>query len=148
MKALIQRVLAGSVSVNEMVVGSIGPGLVVFLGVGREDVPEDADYLAHRVAGLRIFAREDAEFDLSVQDVSGGVLVVSQFTLMADTRKGRRPGFSEAARPADARPLYERFVEALKTQGLTVATGVFQEYMRVDIANDGPVTVLLESRRS
>ncbi len=148
MKALIQRVLAGSVSVNETVVGSIGPGLVVFLGVGREDGPEDADYLAHRVAGLRVFAREDAEFDLSVQDISGGVLVVSQFTLMADTRKGRRPSFGEAARPEDARPLYERFVDALRTQGLTVATGVFQQYMRVDIANDGPVTVLLESRRS
>lgn len=129
------------------VVGRIGPGLVVFLGVGRDDVEEDADYLAQKVAGLRVFPREDAEFDLSVQDTGGGVLVVSQFTLMADTRKGRRPSFIDAAPPEKARPLYERFVAALSAQGLTVAAGVFQAYMHVELVNDGPVTVLLESRR-
>ncbi len=147
MKALLQRVAAGSVTVNGTEVGRIGPGLVVFLGVARDDSAEDADYLARRVAGLRVFPREDQEFDLSVQDVGGGVLVVSQFTLMADTRKGRRPGFSDAAPPSDALLLYERFIAALAAQGISVATGAFQQHMHVSIVNDGPVTVLLESRR-
>jgi len=147
MKALVQRVIAGSVTVNGAVVGSIGPGLVVFLGVGVGDTEADADYLARRVAGLRVFARGDSAFDLSVQDTGGGVLVVSQFTLMADTTKGRRPSFTNAAPPEKARPLYERFVAGLREAGLQVATGVFQEHMLVEIHNDGPVTLLLESRR-
>jgi D-tyrosyl-tRNA(Tyr) deacylase len=147
MKALLQRVVSGSVTINGTVAGAIGPGLVVFLGVGVGDTEADADYLARRVAGLRVFARGDSSFDLSVEDVAGGVLVVSQFTLMADTAKGRRPSFTEAAPPELARPLYERFVAALRETGLQVATGVFQEHMHVEILNDGPVTVLLESRR-
>jgi len=148
MKALVQRVLAGSVTVDEAVVGSIGPGLVILLGVGREDREEDADYLAQKVANLRIFPNESAEFDRSVLDSGGGVLVVSQFTLMADTRKGRRPSFTGAAPPESARLLYERFVHSLVEQGLTVATGIFQEYMQVEIHNDGPVTLLVDSNRS
>ncbi len=146
MKALLQRVLSASVSVNAREVGRIGPGLLCLLGVGRDDVDEDADYLARRVAGLRVFPRESAEFDVSIQDTGGGILVVSQFTLMADTRKGRRPSFSEAAPPELALPLYERFVAALAGLGIDVATGVFQAYMHVELINDGPVTVLLESK--
>jgi len=147
MRALLQRVVSGSVAVDGTVTGDIGPGLVVFLGVGVGDTEADADYLARRVAGLRVFARGDSAFDLSVQDTGGGVLVVSQFTLMADTTKGRRPSFTDAAPPELARPLYERCVAALRETGLHVATGVFQEHMHVEIHNDGPVTVLLESRR-
>jgi len=148
MKALLQRVLSASVSVDDTVVGRIGPGLVVLLGVGRDDTERDADHLAHKVANLRVFQRDDAEFDVSVMDIGGGVLAVSQFTLMADTRKGRRPSFVEAAPPETARPLYERFVAALSSLGINVATGIFQEYMHVEIHNDGPVTVLLESNRA
>ena len=148
MKALLQRVLSASVSVDDTVVGSIGPGLVVLLGVGRDDTEEDADYLAQKVANLRVFQRDAAEFDLSVVDIGGGVLAVSQFTLMADTRKGRRPSFVQAAPPEVARPLYERFVDSLTSLGITVATGRFQQYMHVEIHNDGPVTVLLESNRA
>ena len=148
MKALVQRVLAGSVAIDEAVVARIGPGLVILLGVGREDSEEDADYLAQKVANLRVFPNEGAEFDRSVLDSGGGVLVVSQFTLMADTRKGRRPSFTGAASPEIARPLYERFVHSLMRQGLTVATGIFQEYMHVEIHNDGPVTLLVESNRA
>jgi len=148
MKALLQRVLSASVSVDDTVVGRIGPGLVVLLGVGRDDTEQDADYLAQKVANLRAFQRDDAEFDLSVMDIGGGVLAVSQFTLMADTRKGRRPSFVQAAPPEIARPLYERFVEQLTSMGIAVATGVFQQYMHVEIHNDGPVTVLLESNRA
>jgi len=146
MKALLQRVKSGAVVVGDTEVGRIDAGLVVFLGVGREDTVEDADYLAQRVATLRVFPREDAEFDVSVQEISGGVLAVSQFTLMADTRKGRRPSFTEAAPPDAALPLYEHFVATLRAQGIAVATGVFQSYMHVELVNDGPVTVLLESR--
>jgi len=148
MKALLQRVLSASVSVDDTVVGRIGPGLVVLLGVGRDDTEQDADHLAHKVANLRVFQRDDAEFDLSVMDIGGGILAVSQFTLMADTRKGRRPSFVQAAPPEVARPLYERFVERLASLGIAVSTGVFQEYMHVEIHNDGPVTVLLESNRA
>ncbi|MFC2008561.1 D-aminoacyl-tRNA deacylase [Chloroflexota bacterium] len=148
MKALLQRVRSATVSVDDTVVGRIGPGLVVLLGVGRDDTEQDAEYLAQRVANLRLFQRGNAEFDLSVMDIGGGVLAVSQFTLMADTRKGRRPSFIQAAPPETARPLYERFVAALSSMGITVATGIFQEYMHVEIHNDGPVTVLLDSGRA
>ncbi|MFW6056747.1 MAG: D-aminoacyl-tRNA deacylase [Chloroflexota bacterium] len=146
MKALVQRVVHASVSVNGEVVGSIRKGLVVFLGVGREDTREDAEYLAQKVAGLRVFQREEAEFDLSVLDIRGAVLAVSQFTLMADTRKGRRPSFVDAAPPGEALPLYERFVESLVERGVSMQTGTFQQYMQVVVHNDGPVTVLLDSR--
>ena len=116
------------------------------MGVGREDTGDDADYLARKVAGLRIFQRDAAEFDLSVLDTGGQVLAVSQFTLMADTKKGRRPSFTDAAPPDEALPLYERFVDALRGLGVDVRTGVFQAYMEVRIHNDGPVTILVDSR--
>lgn len=147
MKALVQRVGSATVTVDGFVVGAIGQGLVVFLGVGRDDSTEDAEYLAQKVAGIRLFTRNEAHFDTSVQEMGGGVLVVSQFTLMADTRKGRRPGFSDAAPPEIAKRLYEHFVSSLRAIGLTVASGVFQAYMQVELINDGPVTVLLESKR-
>jgi D-tyrosyl-tRNA(Tyr) deacylase len=145
-KALVQRVLQGSVSIDGEVTGRIGHGMVVFVGVGREDTGNDADYLARKVAGLRIFQRDAAEFDLSVLDTGGQVLAVSQFTLMADTKKGRRPSFTDAAPPDEALPLYERFVDALRGLGVDVRTGVFQAYMEVRIHNDGPVTILVDSR--
>jgi D-tyrosyl-tRNA(Tyr) deacylase len=145
-KALVQRVLQGSVSIDGEVTGRIGHGMVVFVGVGREDTGDDADYLARKVAGLRIFQRDAAEFDLSVLDTGGQVLAVSQFTLMADTKKGRRPSFTDAAPPDEALPLYERFVDALRGLGVDVRTGVFQAYMEVRIHNDGPVTILVDSR--
>jgi len=147
MKALLQRVNSASVVVDGTTTGAIGPGLLVFLGVGRDDTADDAKYLAQKVAGLRLFPREDAEFDLSVLESGLDVLVVSQFTLLADTRKGRRPSFGDAAPPQAANHLYEQFVTALRAVGLTVSTGVFQAYMQVALVNDGPVTVMVESRR-
>jgi len=146
MKALIQRVTSASVSVDNKIVGRIGPGLVVFLGIARDDVEADASYLANKIANLRIFANEAGEFDLSVLEISGGVLIVSQFTLLADSRKGRRPSFTEAAPPDKAKELYEFFVGQVRSTGLKVATGVFQEHMLVEIHNDGPVTLLVESK--
>lgn len=147
MKALLQRVKSASVTVDGATVGAVGPGLLVLLGVGREDSAEDAEHLAQKVACMRLFPRGEAEFDLSVQQSGGEVLVVSQFTLLADTRKGRRPSFIDAAPPEAADRLYQQFVAALRALGLTVATGVFQAYMQVALVNDGPVTVMLESRR-
>jgi D-tyrosyl-tRNA(Tyr) deacylase len=146
MKALVQRVSKASVSVNDDIVGEIGPGLVVFLGIAQGDSREDASYLANKVVNLRIFADESSKFALSGLETKGGVLVVSQFTLLADSRKGRRPSFTEAAPPDLARELYEFFVEQVRSTGLKVETGLFQEHMLVEIHNDGPVTISLESK--
>lgn len=148
MKALIQRVSRASVSVNGDTVGSIGRGLVVLLGVAQGDAKEDADYLAHRVVNQRVFADDVSHFALSALEVSADIMVVSQFTLLADTRKGRRPSFTEAAPPDLAEELYGLFVERVRQTGLKVATGLFQEHMLVEIHNDGPVTILLESKTS
>jgi D-tyrosyl-tRNA(Tyr) deacylase len=148
MKALVQRVSRASVSVNDRIVGKIGRGLVVFLGVAQGDAKEDASYLANKVVNLRIFADETSKFSLSALDTTGDILIVSQFTLLADTRKGRRPDFTAAAPPDLAKELYELFVEQVRTTGLKVETGLFQEHMLVEIYNDGPVTILLESRSS
>ncbi len=145
MKALVQRVSRASVSVNDDIVGEIGQGLVVFLGVAQGDLKEDTGYLASKVVNLRIFADETSHFALSALDVRGDILVVSQFTLLADSRKGRRPSFTEAAPPDLAEELYEFFVEQVRSTGLKVETGLFQEHMLVEIHNDGPVTILLES---
>ena len=131
--------------VEDEVVGEIGPGLCVLLGVAREDDGAAAERLAGRVARLRIFENEEGKFDRSVLDVGGSVLVVSQFTLIADTAKGNRPSFSEAAQPELAEPLYERFCSSLRAFGVTVETGVFGARMRVELANDGPVTILLDA---
>lgn len=146
MKALVQRVSRASVSVKDNPVGKIGPGLVVFLGVAQGDSKEDATYLANKVANLRIFADEASGFALSALETQGYILVVSQFTLLADSRKGRRPSFTEAAPPDLAEELYKFFAEQVRSTGLNVETGLFQEHMLVEIHNDGPVTILLESR--
>ncbi len=146
MKALLQRVSEASVSVAGEVVGKIGRGLVVFIGVAGGDAERDAQYLAQKAVNLRVFADETGKFNLSALDISGELLVVSQFTLLADTRKGRRPSFIEAAPPAQAEALFGRFVAETRGSGLKVETGRFQQYMQVEIHNDGPVTILLDSR--
>jgi len=145
-KALLQRVTGASVSVGGEEVGRIGKGLVIFVGVSKGDTERDIQYLVPKTLGLRIFADEEERFNLSVLDIKGELLVVSQFTLMADTRRGRRPSFSEAAPPAEAEVLFQRFVEQIRASGLKVAIGRFQQYMQVDIQNDGPVTIMLDSR--
>jgi D-tyrosyl-tRNA(Tyr) deacylase len=143
-KALLQRVTEGSVSIAGEVVGKIGRGLVVFVGVAAGDTEKDAEYLARKVVGLRIFSDEQGKFNLSAQDVNGELLVVSQFTLLADARKGRRPSFVDAAAPDEAVRHFERFLDEVRKSGLKVETGRFQEHMLVDIVNDGPVTIMLD----
>jgi len=145
-KALLQRVTSASVSIDGEVVGSIGRGLVVFVGVAEGDGPKDADYLAQKLVNLRIFADEAERFNLSALDIKAELLLVSQFTLLADTRRGRRPSFTEAAPPPRAEELFEHFVDEAKASGLKVQTGRFQQYMQVEIHNDGPVTIMLDSR--
>ncbi len=147
MRAVVQRVLRGSVTVDDTTVGQIGQGLVVLLGVGQGDTVDDARYLADKICQLRIFNDEQGKLNLSIQDVGGGVLAISQFTLYGDCRKGRRPGYSKAAPPEEAKELYEGFVQRLICNGLPTATGVFQEHMVVEIINDGPVTLLLDSNK-
>ena len=146
MKALLQRVTRASVSLGDEEVGRIGRGLVVFLGVASGDTEKDAQYLAQKIVNLRIFSDEEGKFNLSALDIDGELLLVSQFTLLADTRKGRRPSFIEAAPPAQAEELFEYFVEQTRATGLKVETGRFQQYMQVEIHNDGPVTILLDSK--
>jgi D-tyrosyl-tRNA(Tyr) deacylase len=148
MKALLQRVTSASVSVNNSIVGKIGRGVVVFLGVAKDDSEVDARYLVNKIVNLRIFANEASKFALSALEAKAEILIVSQFTLLADLRKGRRPSFSEAAPPDKAKELYEFFVNQVRSTGLKVETGVFQEHMMVEIHNDGPVTLLLESKRT
>jgi len=145
-KALLQRVTKASVTVGGEVVGRIGRGLVVFVGVASGDTEKNAQYLAQKTVSLRIFSDEEGRFNLSALDIKGELLVVSQFTLLADTRKGRRPSFIEAAPPAQAEEIFERFVEQACATGLRVETGRFQQYMQVEIHNDGPVTILLDSK--
>lgn len=148
MKALVQRVKEASVRVDDGTVGEIGCGLVVFLGVARGDSRDDASYLVSKVANLRVFSDGASHFALSALEIQGEILVVSQFTLLADSRKGRRPSFTDAAPPDVADELYRFFVEEVRLMGLTVETGVFQEHMLVEIHNDGPVTVMLESKKA
>ncbi len=146
MKALLQRVNEASVSVTGEVVGRIDKGLVVFVGVADGDAEKDAQYLVQKTVNMRIFADEEGRFNLSALDIKGELLLVSQFTLLADTRKGRRPSFIEAAPPERAEGLFQYFVEQVRATGLKVETGRFQQYMQVEIYNDGPVTILLDSR--
>jgi D-tyrosyl-tRNA(Tyr) deacylase len=143
MKAVVQRVTVARVRVRDELVGEIGRGLCVLLGVGGEDGSAEARRLAEKVARLRIFEDEDGRFDRSLLDVGGEALVVSQFTLLADTAKGNRPSFAAAAPPEQAEPLYEAFCEALRVQGVRVETGVFGARMAVELVNDGPVTIVL-----
>jgi len=144
---VLQRVARARVRVGEETVGEIGQGLLVLLGVGREDEAEDVRALAEKTAALRIFEDDQGKMNRSVVEAGGSVLVVSQFTLYGDCRKGRRPGFSAAAPPELANRLYLGFAERLRELGLTVATGVFQAEMAVELVNDGPVTLLLDSRK-
>lgn len=145
MRAVVQRVSKGRVTVEGRVTGEIGNGLVILLGVGAGDTLAEVDLLAEKIARLRIFSDEAGKFNLSAIDVGAGMLVVSQFTLYADCRRGRRPGFTDAARPEVAIPLYEAFVDALRKMELRVETGQFQAMMMVDISNDGPVTIWLDT---
>lgn len=144
MRAVVQRVNQASVTVGGQVVGRIGQGLVILLGVKTGDTEAEAQWLARKIVGLRIFSDSDGKFNLSVQEVDGSALVVSQFTLYGDARKGRRPGFTDAALPDVAEPLVKRFVEFLRAEGLSVETGIFGAVMQVEIHNDGPVTLVLE----
>jgi D-tyrosyl-tRNA(Tyr) deacylase len=147
MRSVIQRVSRAAVTVDDHVVGAIGPGLVVFVGVAAGDEAADIDYTASKIRELRIFGDDQGRMNRSVVDAGGGVLVVSQFTLLADVRRGRRPGFDAAAAPDVAKAAYEDLVVRLRDAGLRVETGVFQAHMHVDLVNDGPVTILLDSRR-
>jgi len=144
MRAVVQRVTRASVTVSEDIVGAIGPGLLVLLGAAKGDTPAEALWLAHKVANLRIFSDADGRMNLSVKDVGGQVLIVSQFTLIANTRKGFRPSFMPAAAPEVAEPLVTQFTEAVASEAVPVATGVFGAHMVVELVNDGPVTILLE----
>lgn len=148
MRAVIQRVSSARVSVEGNLVSSISRGLLILLGVGKDDEEADAKYLADKTAHLRIFEDEAGKMNLSISDISGEILVVSQFTLYGDCRKGRRPGFSDAARPPKAEALYEVYTSELADMGLNPQTGVFQAHMEVELINDGPVTILLDSRKN
>lgn len=148
MRAVVQRVRHASVTVEGAVTGAIGHGLLVLLGVGVEDTEADADYMAGKLVGLRIFNDDDGKFNRSLLDVGGAVLLVSQFTLHGDCRKGRRPSFIHAARPEQAIPLYERVGALLRAEGVEVATGEFGAQMDVELLNDGPVTLLLDSGKA
>jgi D-tyrosyl-tRNA(Tyr) deacylase len=147
MRAVVQRVSRASVRVDGELTGEIGKGLLVLLGVTQDDSEADADYLAEKVAGLRIFEDDAGKMNLSVADVGGAVLAVSQFTLFGDVRRGKRPSFDASARPEQAKALYEYFVERIRATGLQCATGRFQERMEVELVNTGPVTILLDSKK-
>jgi D-tyrosyl-tRNA(Tyr) deacylase len=146
MKALLQRVISASVTVEDEVVGKIGHGLVVFVGVAKDDTAEDIQYLVNKIPQLRIFDDAEGKFNLSALDVRGELMLVSQFTLLAATRKGRRPGFTDAAPPDTAENLFNQFVAQARNTGLKVETGRFQTHMHVTIENDGPVTIFIDSR--
>jgi len=147
MRAVVQRVTRARVTVDDQVVGEIEKGLVVLLGVAHDDTKADADYLAQKIASLRIFDDSDGKMNLSLKEIDGGLLVVSQFTLYGDVRRGLRPSWSDAAPPESAEPLYEYFVELSRKLIARVATGSFRKTMLVDLINDGPVTIMLDSRK-
>ena len=148
MRAVVQRVTRAAVTVDESVVGTIGLGLLVLLGVGRSDTTASADYVIDKLLGLRVFEDRDSKMNLSVREVGGAMLVVSQFTLFGDVRRGKRPSFDEAARPEQARALYEYVVGKIREQGIECATGEFQAMMRVSLVNEGPVTILIDSEKA
>lgn len=145
MRAVVQRVKEARVEIDNKVVGAISKGLLIFLGVGERDTEKECEYMANKIINLRIFPDAEDLMNLSLIDIKGAMLVVSQFTLWGDCRKGRRPSFIEAARPEKANPLYEKFIGLIKDQNIEVATGRFQEMMDVHLVNDGPVTILIDS---
>ncbi len=147
MRAVVQRVTRASVTVDHEIAGEIGNGLIVLLGIARDDTEKDAEYLVEKIAALRIFDDESGRMNRSVTDVHGGVLIVSQFTLYGDVRRGLRPSWIDAAPPEIAEPLYQFFVEQARTRVELVATGSFRAMMQVELVNDGPVTILLDSRK-
>ena len=147
MRAVIQRVKSASVTVEGTLVSEIRVGLLVFLGVAQEDTPADVDYMASKIANLRIFEDDEGRMNLSILDISGEALVVSQFTLYGDCRKGRRPSFIHAARPEKADPLYQAFMDEISRLGVPVKAGIFQAMMDVELINDGPVTMMLDSNK-
>ncbi|MGN0913441.1 MAG: D-aminoacyl-tRNA deacylase [Alphaproteobacteria bacterium] len=144
MKVLVQRVKQASVAVAEETVSSVGKGFLVFVGVEKEDGEKEAEFLAKKISNLRIFEDADGKMNLSIKDIKGECLIVSQFTLAGDTSRGNRPGFETAARPEKAKPLYEFFSECVRSEGIPVQNGIFQADMQVSLINDGPVTFLLE----
>ena len=148
MRSVIQRVTRASVRVDAQVTGEIGAGLLILLGVSRTDNQESSVYLAEKIANLRIFSDSAGKMNLSLTDIGGSALVVSQFTLYGDTRGGRRPSYIQAAPPEEANRLYEGFVSAMRGLGIKVETGVFQAHMQVELVNDGPVTIMLDSEKS
>lgn len=147
MRAVIQRVTEGRVTVEGKVIGEIGRGIVLLLGIGKEDTEKDISYLADKIIGLRIFEDQNEKMNLSLKDVGGELLIVSQFTLYGDCRKGKRPGFDKAQNPKEAEIMYNKFVEFCRGYGLKVETGKFQAMMKVDIHNDGPVTFVLDTEK-
>lgn len=148
MRAVVQRVSRASVSVDNKIVGAIDAGLLVLLGVAHDDQDADADYLADKICGLRVFEDDGGKMNRSVADVGGSILAVSQFTLFGDVRRGKRPSFDAAARPEQANRLYEYFVARVRAAGLRCETGIFQAMMNVELVNDGPVTILLDSKKT
>ncbi len=147
MRAVVQKVKEASVKVKGNVIAKVGKGILILLGIATDDSKNDCEYLANKIANLRIFPDENSLMNKSLIDINGSVLVVSQFTLLGDCRKGRRPSFSNAASPDIAKPLYEQFVEVLKEKKIHVETGIFQEMMEVYLINDGPVTLILDSKK-
>lgn len=148
MRAVVQRVSSAKVEVEGDLVGKINKGLLVFLGVGEEDQAEDLDYLFHKVIGLRIFEDDNGKMNLSIQDIDGQILVISQFTLYGDMRKGNRPSFSKAAHPDIAKEIYRKFIDKLKGMDIHTEEGVFGAHMDVSLVNDGPVTILIDSKKT
>ena len=148
MRAVVQRVSRAQVAVQGEVTGRINRGIVVLLAVGKDDAESDADYIADKIVGLRIFEDENGKMNLAVSDIRGNILVVSQFTLYGDVRRGKRPSYDQAAPPQQARELYEYFVERIRATGLVCETGRFQETMQVELVNDGPVTIILDSAKT
>jgi D-tyrosyl-tRNA(Tyr) deacylase len=147
MRAVVQRVSTASVSMNKTIIGKIAQGLVILLGIRSEDNRQDAQWLAEKVVHLRIFNDDDGKMNRSLQDIGGEVLIISQFTLYGDCRKGRRPGFADAAPPELAKPLYEEFIAAVQKLQIGVSTGQFQAEMQISLVNDGPVTLLVDSEK-
>lgn len=147
MRAVVQRVSSAEVKVDDKIVGRVGKGLLVYIGVGKEDSPDDIEYMAEKVAGLRIFEDENEKMNLSVQDIGGEILALSQFTLYGDVRKGKRPSFTDSAAPEKGEEFYNQFIYKIQNMGIGIDKGIFGAHMMVDYVNDGPVTILLDSKK-